>query len=199
MGDLSFDVELTWSGAGHEGAGRIQTDDVALDLSGPESMGGRGVGTNPEKLLVCAVSSCYTGDAVRRAVPGAASDRVADCHRARHRDGLPGCHAVHPDRCHPDGSGATSPVSPGTRPLPLWRTIAASSAIRSPPRSAQCTCKETFAGASHRRLAARQTASGVPTRIVDAVRRLDEQDQFGIDELMRLLATPPTSDERSDR
>jgi hypothetical protein len=38
----------------------------------------------------------------------------------------------------------------------------------------------------------------VPTRLVDAVRRLDEQDQFGIDELMRLLATPPTSDERSD-
>jgi hypothetical protein len=42
------------------------------------------------------------------------------------------------------------------------------------------------------RPAARQTASGVPTRIVDAVRRLDGQDQFGIDELMRLLATPPT-------
>jgi peroxiredoxin-like protein len=60
MRNLSFDVKLTWSGAGHEGAGRIQTDDVALDLSGPESMGGRGVGTNPEKPLVCAVSSCYT-------------------------------------------------------------------------------------------------------------------------------------------
>jgi osmotically inducible protein OsmC len=33
---------------------------VALELSGPKSMGGRGVGTNPEELLVCAVSSCYT-------------------------------------------------------------------------------------------------------------------------------------------
>lgn len=70
MRDLSFDVELTWSGAGHEGAGRIQSDDVALDLSGPESMGGRGVGTNPEELLVCAVSSCNTATlfaALRRA------------------------------------------------------------------------------------------------------------------------------------
>ena len=71
MRDLSFDVELTWSGAGHEGAGRIQSDDVALDLSGPESMGFRGVGTNPEELLVGAVSSCYTATlfaALRRAL-----------------------------------------------------------------------------------------------------------------------------------
>jgi peroxiredoxin-like protein len=60
MRDLSFHVELTWSGTGHHGAGQIQTDDLALELSGPESMGGRGVGTNPEELLVCAVSSCYT-------------------------------------------------------------------------------------------------------------------------------------------
>ena len=59
MRDLSFDVALTWSGTGLEGAGQIQTDDVALQLSGPESMGGRGVGTNPKELLVCAVSSCY--------------------------------------------------------------------------------------------------------------------------------------------
>jgi nucleotide-binding universal stress UspA family protein len=39
MRNLSFDVKLTWSGAGHEGAGRIQTDDVALDLSGPAALG----------------------------------------------------------------------------------------------------------------------------------------------------------------
>ena len=103
MRDLSFDVELTWSGAGHEGAGRIQSDDVALDLSGPESMGFRGVGTNPEELLVGAVSSCYTATlfaALRRAQT---SGRVADRSRQRHGDRLPGCHAVHPDRRHPDG------------------------------------------------------------------------------------------------
>jgi peroxiredoxin-like protein len=60
MKALSLDVELTWSGTGLQGVGQIQTDDVAPDLSGPESMGGRGVGTNPEGLFVCAVSSCYT-------------------------------------------------------------------------------------------------------------------------------------------
>ena len=60
MKALSLDVELTWSGTGLQGVGQIQTDDVAPDLSGPESMGGRGVGTNPEGRFVCAVSSCYT-------------------------------------------------------------------------------------------------------------------------------------------
>jgi peroxiredoxin-like protein len=60
MNDLSFDVELMWSETGGKGAGEIQTDDLLLELSGPESMGGRGVGTNPEELLVSAVSSCYT-------------------------------------------------------------------------------------------------------------------------------------------
>ena len=59
MSDLSFGVELRWSGAAREGAGEIHTDDLVLELSAPESMGGRGIGTNPEELLVCAVSSCY--------------------------------------------------------------------------------------------------------------------------------------------
>ena len=60
MSDLSFDVELMWSEIAGKGAGEIQTDDLVLELSGPASMGGRGVGTNPEELLVCAVSSCFT-------------------------------------------------------------------------------------------------------------------------------------------
>jgi peroxiredoxin-like protein len=60
MSDLSFNAELMWTGTGREGAGEIQTDGLALELSGPESMGGRGVGANPEELLVCAVSSCFT-------------------------------------------------------------------------------------------------------------------------------------------
>jgi peroxiredoxin-like protein len=60
MGELSFNVELRWSGTGRDGAGEIQADGLALELSGPKSMGGRGVGTSPEELLVCAVSSCYT-------------------------------------------------------------------------------------------------------------------------------------------
>lgn len=60
MNDLHFEVELAWSGAGREGAGEIRTDDLTMELSGPAGMGGRGVGTNPEELLVSAVSSCYT-------------------------------------------------------------------------------------------------------------------------------------------
>lgn len=59
MHELSFQIELDWSGSGRDGAGRIVTDDLELELSTPESMGGRGVGTNPEELLVSAVASCY--------------------------------------------------------------------------------------------------------------------------------------------
>jgi peroxiredoxin-like protein len=59
--DLSFDVELRWAQTGRTGVGEIQADGLTLELSGPKSMGGRGVGTNPEELLVCAVSSCYIG------------------------------------------------------------------------------------------------------------------------------------------
>jgi peroxiredoxin-like protein len=60
MQELPFQVELEWSGSGREGAGRIVTDDLELELSTPASMGGRGVGTNPEELLVSAVASCYS-------------------------------------------------------------------------------------------------------------------------------------------
>ena len=60
MSELSFAVELVWSGTGRDGVGEIHTDDLSIDLSAPEAMGGRGVGTNPEELLVSAVSSCYT-------------------------------------------------------------------------------------------------------------------------------------------
>jgi peroxiredoxin-like protein len=60
VSDLSFDVELMWSETAGKGAGEIKTDDLVLELSGPKSMGGRGIGTNPEELLVCAVSSCFT-------------------------------------------------------------------------------------------------------------------------------------------
>jgi len=59
MQELPFQVELEWSGSGRDGAGTIVTDDLELELSTPASMGGRGVGTNPEELLVCAVASCY--------------------------------------------------------------------------------------------------------------------------------------------
>ncbi len=60
MSALSFDVELRWTGNGQTGIGEIRTDNDSLDVSAPKPMGGRGVGTNPEELLVSAVSSCYT-------------------------------------------------------------------------------------------------------------------------------------------
>jgi peroxiredoxin-like protein len=60
MDELRFEIELRWSGTGRNGGGEILIDDLALELSAPASMGGRGVGTNPEELLVSAVSSCYT-------------------------------------------------------------------------------------------------------------------------------------------
>lgn len=65
MSDLNFDVQLSWSGAGRTGEGAIETDDLTLELSTPESMGGRGVGTNPEELLVSAVASCYSATLFR--------------------------------------------------------------------------------------------------------------------------------------
>jgi len=58
--ELTFEVELEWSGSGRDGAGRIVADDLELEYSTPASMGGRGVGTNPEELLVSAVASCYS-------------------------------------------------------------------------------------------------------------------------------------------
>jgi peroxiredoxin-like protein len=60
MGDLSFDVQLRWTGTGRDGAGEIRGDGLAVEYSGPDSMGGRGIGTSPEELLVSAVSACYT-------------------------------------------------------------------------------------------------------------------------------------------
>jgi 2-methylcitrate dehydratase len=53
--------------------------------------------------------------------------------------------------------------------------------------------------AKFNRLAAAHIDSGVRAQIVDAVRRLDELDHLGVAELMRLLTTPLTSDERSNR
>lgn len=61
MSELRFDVELSWSGTGREGVGRLAGQEVELAYSAPASMGGRGTGTSPEELLVCAVASCYSG------------------------------------------------------------------------------------------------------------------------------------------
>lgn len=60
MSELRFDVELSWSGSGRDGTGRISGGDSEIEWSVPASMGGAGSGTNPEELLVSAVGSCYS-------------------------------------------------------------------------------------------------------------------------------------------
>ena len=98
MHELPFQVELEWSGAGREGAGRIVTEDLELELSTPASMGGRGVGTNPEELLVCAVASCYAATlfgVLRRAgLPGV----LGEHRRAGHRRRVPGAGSIRANR-----------------------------------------------------------------------------------------------------
>ena len=107
-----------------------------------------------------ATTECVTS------MPRATSDRVADCSRQRHGDRLPGCHAVHLDRRHPDGDRRRRRLSARVRGRGLsGRTIAASSATRSPPRSptrsAQCTCKETFRWHRPRRFGAPRMPASV--------------------------------------
>ena len=93
MHELPFQVELEWSGTGRDGAGRIVTDDLEFELSTPASMGGRGAGTNPEELLVCAVGACYAATllgVLRRAALPAASVNIDARGTVYLVDGSPG-------------------------------------------------------------------------------------------------------------
>jgi osmotically inducible protein OsmC len=59
--DLTFASMVRWAGRGREGGGTVTTGGQTLECSAPDSMGGQGVGTSPEELLVAAVASCYSG------------------------------------------------------------------------------------------------------------------------------------------
>ncbi len=61
MADLTFGAELRWSGRGTDGQGFVTLGEQSALYSAPASMGGKGVGTSPEQLLIAAVSACYSG------------------------------------------------------------------------------------------------------------------------------------------
>jgi peroxiredoxin-like protein len=60
MAELSFDVQLDWRGTSKDGEGMFASGGSQMPYSAPAAMGGRGVGTNPEELLIGAVVSCYS-------------------------------------------------------------------------------------------------------------------------------------------
>ena len=60
MADLSFSTELNWSNTGRNGEGVVRLGGNEVTYSAPDSMGGKGVGTSPEELLISAVSACYS-------------------------------------------------------------------------------------------------------------------------------------------
>ena len=61
MAELTFKSRVTWRGRERAGAGIVTLGREEVVFSAPSSMGGRGVGTSPEELLVSAVASCYAG------------------------------------------------------------------------------------------------------------------------------------------
>lgn len=61
MAELTFESKVTWRGHERAGAGILTTGQQEMPFSAPASMGGRGIGTSPEELLVSAVASCYSG------------------------------------------------------------------------------------------------------------------------------------------
>jgi peroxiredoxin-like protein len=78
MTDLVFDATVWWTGCGRDGAGGVSTGGQEFEYSAPLSMGGRGIGTSPEELLVSAVASCYAGTLYHLlARDGLAADQVS--------------------------------------------------------------------------------------------------------------------------
>ncbi len=61
MADLEFETYLSWYATGNEGNGTVQLGQKEVIYSAPANMGGKGVGTSPEELLLAAVAACYSG------------------------------------------------------------------------------------------------------------------------------------------
>lgn len=60
VADLNFSIKAEWSGTGRNGEGVIHTGGQEIPYAAPDTMGGKGVGTSPEELLLSAVTSCYS-------------------------------------------------------------------------------------------------------------------------------------------
>ncbi|MFB5673745.1 OsmC family protein [Paenibacillus terreus] len=54
----SFLLKATWNG-GRNSDGRIEAGNLRTRISIPAEMGGPGVGTNPDEMLLGAASTCY--------------------------------------------------------------------------------------------------------------------------------------------
>lgn len=53
-----FTLQGTWSG-GRLGVGSVATGGLTAQVSVPAEMGGPGIGTNPDELLLAAAANCY--------------------------------------------------------------------------------------------------------------------------------------------
>ena len=58
MKNYSFTVNGEWQG-GWQGVGHVQSKGIDTVISVDQSMNGKGVGTNPDELLIASVQSCY--------------------------------------------------------------------------------------------------------------------------------------------
>ncbi len=72
MANHSFQIRAAFGG-GVDGRGRLSAAQLETEFSAAKELGGLGIGTNPDELLVAAVSSCYlitlSAIAARRGVP----------------------------------------------------------------------------------------------------------------------------------
>ena len=64
MADLTYTSQVSWNGTGRGGGGVLTTGAQTVTFSAPANMGGRGIGTSPEELLISAVAACYSGTLV---------------------------------------------------------------------------------------------------------------------------------------
>ncbi|MCO7176011.1 OsmC family protein [Sporolactobacillus kofuensis] len=58
MTDYHFELNGDWEGS-WDGEGKVETNGLSTTISVDTSMSGKGVGTNPDELLISALASCY--------------------------------------------------------------------------------------------------------------------------------------------